>query len=43
MFDGSLKIYSNFVGDTIFDIKDDDMTAPITSLTWKPIVDEDVS
>jgi WD40 repeat protein len=43
MFDGSLKIYSNYVGDTIFDIKDDDMTAPITSLAWKPIVDEEVS
>jgi len=43
MFDGSLKVFSTMVGDTIFDIKDEDMTAPITSLTWKPITDEEVS
>ena len=43
LFDGSLKIYSTMVGDTIFDIKDSEMTAPITSLTWKPIDDEEVS
>ena len=43
LFDGSIKIFSTMVGDTIFDIKDDEMTAPITSLAWKSIVDEEVS
>lgn len=43
LFDGSLKIFSTMVGDTLFDIKDDVMNAPITSLAWKPIVDEEVS
>jgi len=26
------------MGDRLFRIKDDEMTSPITSLTWKPIV-----
>ena len=43
LFDGSIKIYSTMVGDTIFDIKDNEMTAPITSLSWKPINDVEIS
>ena len=43
MFDGSIKIFSTMVGDTIFDIKDNEMTAPITSLSWKTVTDEEVS
>jgi hypothetical protein len=42
LFDGSIKIVSTMVGEAMYDIKDDDMTAPITSLSWKPISEEDV-
>ena len=39
-FDGSLQIISTMLGDRLYDIKDDEMTFPITSLTWKPTLDE---
>merc|ERR1712051_136995 len=35
-FDGSLQIVSTMFGDVLYTIKDDEMTFPITSLTWKP-------
>ena len=34
LFDGSLKIVSTMNGDIKYDIKDDEMNTPITSLSW---------
>lgn len=39
-FDGSLQIISTMLGDRLYQIKDDTMNMPITSLTWKPTRDE---
>lgn len=39
-FDGSLQIISTMLGDRLYQIHDDEMTFPITSLTWKPTRDE---
>lgn len=41
-FDGSLQIVSTMFGDVMYKIKDDEMTFPITSLTWKPTFDDQV-
>jgi len=38
-FDGSLQIVAPAVGEKIYEIKDDDMFMPITSLSWKPTRD----
>jgi WD40 repeat protein len=40
LFDGSLKIVSNMGGDTMYDIKDDQMNEAVTSLSWKPIPED---
>jgi len=34
LFDGSLKIISTIDGDIKYEIKDDEMNTPITSLSW---------
>lgn len=39
-FDGSLQIISTMLGDRLYQIHDDEMTFPITSLCWKPTRDE---
>lgn len=39
-FDGSLQIISTMLGDRLYQIKDENMNFPITSLTWKPTRDE---
>ena len=39
-FDGSLQIISTMLGDQMFQIQDEDMYYPITSLTWRPAVDD---
>ena len=39
-FDGSLQIISSMLGDRLYQINDDEMNFPITSLTWKPTRDE---
>ena len=39
-FDGSLQIISTMLGDRLYKVHDDEMTFPITSLTWKPCRDE---
>lgn len=39
LFDGSLQIVSTMVGNTLYEIHDDNMSMPITSLTWKPTRD----
>ena len=35
-FDGSLQIISTMLGDRLYEIHDEEMCMPITSLTWKP-------
>ena len=39
-FDGSLQIISTMLGDRLYQIKDQEMNMPITSLAWKPSRDE---
>lgn len=39
-FDGSLQIISTMLGDRMYQIHDEEMTMPITSLAWKPSRDE---
>lgn len=39
-FDGSLQIISTMLGDRLYQIQDDEMNMPITSLAWKPSRDE---
>lgn len=39
-FDGSLQIISTMLGDRMYQMHDDEMVMPITSLTWKPTSDE---
>jgi len=39
-FDGSLQIISTMLGDKLYEIKDDDMNLPITSLTWRSTYDD---
>lgn len=43
LFDGSIKIISTMGGDIMFDIKDSEMTSTVTSLSWKPICEDNVS
>lgn len=42
-FDGSLQIISTMLGDQMLSLKDDEMNFPITSLTWKPTDDDEIS
>lgn len=35
-FDGSLQIISTMLGDRLYEIHDDEMRMPITSLAWRP-------
>ena len=39
-FDGSLQIISTMLGDRLYQIHDSEMNMPITSLTWKPSMNE---
>mmetsp|Transcript_4023 Transcript_4023/g.5356 ORF Transcript_4023/g.5356 Transcript_4023/m.5356 type:complete len:302 (+) Transcript_4023:125-1030(+) len=39
-FDGSLQIISTMLGDRLYQIHDDEMVMPVTSLAWKPSRDE---
>ena len=41
-FDGSLQIISTMLGDQMFQIKDEEMNFPITSLTWRPSMDDSI-
>jgi hypothetical protein len=41
-FDGSLQIISTMLGDQMYEIKDENMNFPITSLTWKPTYDDSI-
>ena len=38
--DGSLQILSTMLGEKLYEIKDEEMILPITSLTWKRTRDE---
>ena len=38
--DGSLQILSTMLGEKLYEIKDEEMTFPITNLSWKRTRDE---
>ena len=43
LFDGSLKIMSTASGDVMYEIKDEKMNDAVTSLAWKPVLEEAVN
>ena len=34
--DGTIMVYSSFHGDRLFNLKDEEISYPITALSWKP-------
>ena len=42
LFDGSIKIMSTMSGDVMYEMKDEQMNDAVTSLAWKPVLDDAV-
>jgi WD40 repeat protein len=43
LFDGSIKIMSTMSGDVMYEMKDVQMNDAVTSLAWKPVLEDAVS
>ena len=43
LFDGSIKIMSTMSGDVMYEMKDEQMNDAVTSLAWKPVLEDAVN